>query len=295
VKICVCLKEAVDTRLNSGYGQAPEALYQKGLSYRLDPPCEAALIEALQMKAADNTVEITLVGVGPRSLETYLRIGLAAGADRALRIWQADFENLSTFQKAKILGRAISLQKADLILTGAKSSDNGSGMAGPLIAAWLDISCICEASRLQLETNKTVVTINRKTGKGMREKVCAVLPALITLTASDKKLRYSDLRNLIESGQREISCLSLTDLGLSPEAIENDPTYITGYSFPRPRVKAAPYDSSLPAVDRIIALLRGGITQRRGKMLEGDTDEMVDQLFKLLTDKEGTRPAERNK
>jgi electron transfer flavoprotein beta subunit len=106
MKILVCLKEAVDTRLNSGYGQAPPELYQKGLSYRLDPASQTALVEALQMKEADASLQIVLIGLGPLSLEAYLRLGLAAGADRAVRIWETEFEYLSTYQKAKILSRA---------------------------------------------------------------------------------------------------------------------------------------------------------------------------------------------
>lgn len=285
MKIIVCLKEAVDTRLNSGYGQAPEALFQKGLSHRLDPPSLTALAEALQMKAAHSAIQIALIGLGPQSLEAHLGMGMAAGADRSFRIWQTGFERLSTYQKAKILSRAIALQKPDLILTGARSSDNGSGICGPLIAAWLSIPCVSEASSLQLVAEQSVVNVSRKAGKALRECVQAALPALVTVAANDKKLSYCSLENLIAGSQKEIIGLSGEDIGMTPHEIENDPAQISGLLFPSPRPKIVPYDSTLPAAERILALIRGGITQRRAARLAGDTDEMIDQLIKLLTAK----------
>jgi hypothetical protein len=95
---------------------------------------------------------------------------------------------------------------------------------------------------------------------------------------------------MLESQGAAIECFSLSDLGVSPAELKNDPTRVTGVSFPRPRPKAAPYDSSLPAFYRILALLQGGISRRRGEILKGDTDEVVNQLFELLVKEEVLKP-----
>ncbi len=80
-------------------------------------------------------------------------------------------------------------------------------------------------------------------------------------------------------------------LELPPLELRRDPTRITGTSFPRPRPKAAPYDSSLPAFYRILSLLQGGISKRRGEILKGNTRELVDQLFELLLKEEVLKAA----
>ena len=44
----------------------------------------------------------------------------------------------------------------------------------------------------------------------------------------------------------------------------------------------APLDSSLPAYYRILALLEGGLSKRRGEIVKGTPDELSDRLFDLL-------------
>jgi hypothetical protein len=66
---------------------------------------------------------------------------------------------------------------------------------------------------------------------------------------------------------------------------------VTGVSFPRPRPRVVPLDSSLPAFDRILALLQGGISRRRGEILQGNIDEQVNQLFEMLLKEKVIKPA----
>jgi len=47
-------------------------------------------------------------------------------------------------------------------------------------------------------------------------------------------------------------------------------------------VKAPPLDSSLPAFYRILQLLEGGISKRKGRLLEGTADEISEKLFQLF-------------
>ncbi len=86
--------------------------------------------------------------------------------------------------------------------------------------------------------------------------------------------------------------LSPEDMGISAAELESDPSNVTGLSFPRPSPrKVPPLDSSLPAFDRILQLLAGGIAKRRGLMLQGSGDELAGQLFELLKKEGVLRPA----
>ena len=96
---------------------------------------------------------------------------------------------------------------------------------------------------------------------------------------------YPSLDSLIESRQSAVEVLSLTDLNLNPADFVQEPTRMTALMAPRPRPrKVTTPESSLPAFDRILKLLEGGISRRQGKMLEGSTEELTDQLFELLID-----------
>ncbi len=280
MKIAVCLKEVIDTGLNLGYGQVGEALLRKGQSFRLNPNDAQALALAIKFKEAHSQTEITVVSLGPGRVETYLRDGLAAGADRAIRVWEEGLADLSPYQKSKILSGALALAGFDLILAGARSLDNASGLVGPLMAAWLDMPCICETVAFELE--KDGMTVTRNFSKGIQERLFCRLPAVLAVAGGQEKLPYASLEKIMDSQAARIICYSLADIGVSPEELKNDPTRISGFSFPRPRPKAAPYDASLPAFYRILALLEGGISRRRGEILKGDTDALVNQLFELL-------------
>lgn len=295
MRIIVCIKEVVDSNLNLGFGQVDEELWQKGLAFRLNPNDAEALAEALILKKKDkeNQVEITLISIGPERVEYYLRDGLALGADRAVRIWGKDLKELSPYQKAKVLSKAISLFDADLILTGARSIDNATGQVGPFVAAWLDLPCVGEVVGFQLGDDRKSIIVLRNTGKGIREKVLSPLPVVLTVEGQGRKLPYASLSKILESKYAQITLLALSDLGISSAELEIDPTTVTGLSFPRPRPKKVPApESSLPAFNRILMLLQGGISKRRGKILGGSSDELVAQLFELLMEEDVIRPAE---
>ncbi len=282
MNIIICLKEVIDTRLNLGYGQVSNALFQKGLSYHLNPQDAGALSQALKIKAQNSTHQITLVSLGPERVDNYLKEGLAQGSDKAVRIWEDGFQFISTYLKARILARAVSLMDADLVLTGAKSLDNGSGLVGPLMAAWLKMPCICEATWFQVENGNHAVTVTRNIRKGVREKLLATLPVVLALSNNAESLPYVSMGKLLASQETKISQLSLADLGIAPVELQKDPVPVRSLSSPRPRPKAAPLDSSLPAYDRILALLQGGLSKRSGQILQGNTDDLVNQLYTYI-------------
>jgi electron transfer flavoprotein beta subunit len=239
---------------------------------------------ALGIKAreADANVEITVISIGSARVESYLRNGLALGADKAIRLWDSDFSALSPYQKAKLLSRAVSLSGADLVFTGVKSLDTGSRQVGPLMAGWLGLTCVCEVVGIELDAEQKSVSIVKDIGRGEREKIRCPLPAVIAVKG-EGKLPYAPLDRLIDSKYSEVTLLSPADLGITPVELKKDPARITALTQPRPKpVKAPPLDSSLPAFYRILQLLEGGISKRKGRMLEGSSEAIAEQLFQLF-------------
>jgi electron transfer flavoprotein beta subunit len=291
MKIIVCLKEVIDTSLDLGYGQVGEALLQKGMSFRLNPNDLQALAEALRVKENNSNTEITLLALGAERVESYLREGIALGADKAIRIWEENFRYLSTYQKSRILSVAISLLDAELVLVGNKSLDNASGLTGPLLGAWLNMPCVCEVTGFNLQNETKAAVVSRQIGKGLKENLLVILPAVLAIANSTANLLYAGLERILNSQEAAVTHFTLSDLGISPLTLKKDQTRIAELSFPRPRPKAAPLDSSLPAFYRILALLQGSISKRRGEILRGNTDELVDQLFDLLVKEEVIKPA----
>jgi electron transfer flavoprotein beta subunit len=283
VRIVVCIKEVLDSDLNLAFGRVSTELWQKGRAFRLNPNDAGALAAALREKVKDASVEITAISLGPERVEQYLRDALALGVDKAIRLWGEDLAELSPYQKSRLLSRVILLLNADLVLTGASSLDNASGQVGPFIAARLNLPCVVGVTEFQLEGDGKSSTVTRSLGRGVREKVTSALPAVFTVEGSGGELPYASLDKLMESQSATITLFSLSDLGISAAELASDPTRVTGLSFPRPRPRKVPTPaSSLPAFDRILKLLEGGIPKRQGKMLRGNSEELVSQLYELL-------------
>jgi len=293
MKIIVCLKEVIDPAVSLDIGLRNSVVFREGLPLRLDPYDATALYIALNLKKQKKVspVEITAVSIGSERVESYLRNGLAIGADKAIRIWDEGFSGLSSFQKARLLAGIVSLYRADIVLTGAASLDTGNEQVGPLMSARFGMPCLAHTIDIELESGQDAVIATRDIGKGEREKVWSPLPAVITVKG-EGRLPYASMDNLIESKSSKIELLTPVDLGISTIELKNDPTTVTGLASPRPRPrKVPPLDSSLPAFYRILQLLEGGISKRSGRMLEGSSEQLVDQLFELLKDEGVIKPA----
>ncbi len=293
MKIIVCLKEIVDPALSLDFGMANRVVFREGLPLRLNPDDASALAMALGLKTPDEREknDITLVSIGPERVETYLRNGLALGADKSVRIWDKDFTSLSSYQKAGLLTRAVSQLGADLVLTGAMSLDTGNGQVGSFLAARLGLPFVSDVVDLEPDKEQESITLTRDIGRGERERLQCPLPSVIAVKG-EGKLPYASLDRFIESRSAGITLLSLADLGISAQELKNDPARVTDLAYPRPRPrKVPPLDSSLPAFYRILQLLEGGISRRKGTMLEGSTEELAGQLFEVLKEEGVIKPA----
>jgi electron transfer flavoprotein alpha/beta subunit len=284
MKIIVCLKETVDAGLNLEPGLRHGVVFRGGLPLLLNPDDAAALSLALGLRSlsGEPPVEIILVSIGPERVENYLRQGLALGADKALRITSEGMDSLSPYRKAMLLAGAVSMLDTNIILTGAKSLDNGSGQTGPLLAARLGFPCVIDTIDIETEEDMQAVKVTRDIGRGMREKQRCTLPVVLAVKG-ESRLPYASLDKLIDGTTAEVELLTPADLGITPAQMEYEPLRVTGPVQPRPRTQKVPTpDSSLPAFYRILELLKGGISGRRGLMLEGDSEAIADRLYEIL-------------
>ncbi len=288
MKIIVGFKEVIDPALSLDFGLGNPVVFGVGRPRRLDP-CDAAALElALGLKDSLKA-EITLASIGPEGVEAYLRDGLAAGADKAVRLADDDPEP-SPHRKARLLAQTARLYGADIIFTGARSLDTGSGQVGPLAAGWLGWPCCGYVTGLDSAAEKDGLILLKDIGRGERERVRCQPPAVITVRG-EGRLPYAPLDSLIASRTAGIEVLTLADLGLATAALAEEPARVTTIAYPRPRPrKAPPLDSSLPAFYRILQLLEGGIARRQGRMLPGDSEAVAGQLFDLLKEEGVIRP-----
>jgi len=286
MKITVCLKQAIDTGIDYGFGKITDNLINKNLIKILNPDDAGALYLALKLKMQNKDTEITLVSIGDSGVEDLLRDGLAMGADTALRIVYPGLFEPAPFQKSLILARVVSMLSPNLVLAGCRSMDQASGLTGPYIAARLGFTFIYGVSSIVYSPVDQKFTVTRSLRKGMDERLFFTSPAVIAVKYTGNELPYPSIDRILESRLADIKCLYLDDLGISPGEIKTDRIKASGISFPHPETRCAPLDSSLPAFERILALLKGGISRRAGRIHSGSREEMVNMLFNILLERE---------
>jgi electron transfer flavoprotein beta subunit len=173
-----------------------------------------ALAMALAL-GPEHTVTALLAGLAAD--EAPLRRALAAGATRAVRVVGEDFGVADFHTLGQALGTAVRRLGADLVLTGARSDDDGLGAVPAAIARHvgaLHVACI--ESLAVAEGAGVDVSVR---GGGRRRRLRLSLPAVLSVVASSPAwpalpaASAAPLPNA-ESAAPKVEVLSLVD----PEA-----------------------------------------------------------------------------
>lgn len=211
-RILVCIKQVPGrssqyTIDKSGYG-----LDEEKLSYETNESDLYALEEALRLKREFGG-EVSLLSLGEKRVIKSLREGLARGADRAIYVNDAGFQNVNPFLTAKIIAAAISNEKYDLVLTGVESGDFAWGQTGIMLAHLLNWPCVTIVVDVEIGEGWKNALVKRELESNTSERIEVSLPAVLTVQTSTIKPGYTSLRGILQARTKEIRTLSSGELG----------------------------------------------------------------------------------
>lgn len=190
------------------------AIDDRYLEYDLNEWDDYAVEEAVQLAEEGLVDEVVAVTIGPERAEETIRMALAKGADRAIRIWDDSFEGLlDVGAKTEILQAIVEEEQPDLVLTGVQTSDAMFGATGVSLAA--AISYPWAAVVNDLEFDGETASVHRELEGGVEELTDVETPAVLTIQTGINKPRYASLRGIRQAQQKEIAPKTLEDLGLS--------------------------------------------------------------------------------
>jgi electron transfer flavoprotein beta subunit len=279
--IIVCLKQVPDP-LSVEASPFTGAIDARRLLYRTNLADEGALELALRLAGAGGAV--SALTVGPPAADEVARAALAAGAARAIRLWDETLAETEPAITSALLAAAIAaLPSAEIILCGARSSDRGSGAVPAMLAERLGLPVVTDASALELRSQGALA--QRRMARGAREQVALTLPAVIGLEPGLARLRQPSLPALLAARRAAVPVAGPTDLALA--ALPAPAVVRLGASAPRPRPRPifAP-DSALPAHERVGQLLSAGVAGKAGKVLSGPPNELARALVAFLRERE---------
>lgn len=211
MKIMVAIKRVIDYAVKIRVKPDKTGVETSNVKMSMNPFCEIALEEALRIKESGLASEVVAVSVGPAQCVDTLRTGLAMGADRAIHV---DYPgSLYPLSIAKILRALVEAEKPGLLLLGKQAIDDDCNQTGQMVAGLLKWPQGTFASKVVLDEEKQVVTVDREVDGGL-ETLCLELPAVITTDLRLNQPRYATLPNIMKAKSKVIKKVTPQELNV---------------------------------------------------------------------------------
>jgi electron transfer flavoprotein beta subunit len=260
MKVLVTVKEVA--QVEDEFAIEGTSIDERYLEYDLNEWDDYAVEEAVQLTEGDVAEEVVAVTVGPERSEETIRMALAKGADRAVRIWDEDLEGvgfLDVDAKAELLAAAVEEEDPDLVLSGVQADDDQFGATGVALAERLGFEWAAVVNSLDHDSvAEGTATLRRELEGGVEELTDVELPVVLTIQTGINEPRYASLRGIRQAQRKEIAPKTLDGLGLDPGVLES-PIELTGMYEPESESDATYF--------------------------EGDAAEQASQLADLLREK----------
>jgi len=243
MKVLVTVKEVADVADDFEIEglEIPETYLEYDLNEWDDYAVEAAVRIA---EGRDEEVEVVAVTIGPERSEETIRMALAKGVDRAIRVWDdalAEADVLDPTTTARILAAVAADEEPDLVLSGVQAADTGFGATGVALADLLDMGWAAVVNDLELEDGEA--SVRRELEGGVEELTTVDLPAVLTIQTGINEPRYASLRGIRQAQRKELAVRALADLDLDPSLVDDDLT-LAGMAKPESESDATVFEGS---------------------------------------------------
>ncbi len=247
MNIAVCVKRVPDlAEATVEIDASRRDIRTADLTFGLNDWDRFAVEEAIRLRD-EHGGHVTVYSVGDAESDDVLRKALAMGADAAVRLDDPSFASLDALGAARVLAAAIAPSAPDVVLTGAVSSDQGSGALGGLLAELLGLPQVALATSLSV-TGRSA-RVRHEVEGGLERVVDVDLPVVVSVQTGINEPRYVSVRGIRKVADVEIPVRGAADLGLP---------------VPAPRVTTL--EVFLPP------------SGKTAELLQGSTAAVVDQL-----------------
>jgi electron transfer flavoprotein beta subunit len=209
MKILVPIKRVIDAYVSVRVKSDNTGVETANVKMSLNPFCEIAIEEAIQIRERGEAEEVIAVSVGPKACETTLRSALAMGADRAILV-ETD-EDLEPLAIAKLLKYVVDQEAPGLVIAGKQSIDGDNNQTGQMLAAMLGWPQGAFASEIKLDGER--VTLTREIDGGL-ETLAFNLPAVVTSDLRLNEPRYPALPNIMKAKKKPLDVIAVADTGI---------------------------------------------------------------------------------
>jgi electron transfer flavoprotein beta subunit len=222
MKILVTVKEVAE--VEDEFEIEGDDVAEQYLEYDLNEWDDYAIEEAVQISENNDDVEVVTVTIGPERSEETIRMGLAKGADRAIRVWDDAIEGaeyLDVDTKAELLAAVVEEEDPDLVLSGVQSGDESNGATGVALAENIGFEWAAVVNQLDLDIEGGVAAVHRELEGGVEEVTDVETPAVLTIQSGINEPRYASLRGIRQAQSKPLDVQSLDDLGVGADVVDS--------------------------------------------------------------------------
>ncbi|WP_135821555.1 electron transfer flavoprotein subunit beta/FixA family protein [Halostella litorea] len=244
MKVLVTVKEVAE--VEDDFEIEGTEIGSQYLAYDLNEWDDYAVEEAVQIAEAGDDVEVVAVTIGPERSEETIRMALAKGADRAVRVWDEALEGVDLLDvgaKVRLLEAVVAEEDPDLVLSGVQAGDDAFGATGVALADEIGFEWAAVVNQLDLDADGGVAHVHRELEGGVDEVTDVELPAVLTIQTGINEPRYASLRGIRQAQSKEIAPKDLDDLGLSAADVESE-LELTGMYEPETESDATYFEGS---------------------------------------------------
>jgi len=205
--IVVCVKRVPETaEATLKIADNKKEILDEGLAFGINEADNYALEEALLLKQEFDG-EVILLSVGNEAADEVIRMGLAKGADWAVRVDVPDTKQLDPYAVANLLKQGLQeIEHYDLIFTGCIAGDDGYSQVGITLAEMLNIPHISFVVKTEMQKDKGKV--QREIESGFLEEYEIKLPAVFTIQTGINEPRYASILGIKRASAKELRVIT---------------------------------------------------------------------------------------
>lgn len=234
MNILVCMKMVPDTsEAEVILDQTGKDIVTNGLKFDVNEADNYAVEEAMLMKEAYGGT-VTVLSMDTQAADVALRMALAKGGDRAIRIEDSRVNVRNPLQVAKVLAAVIRKEKFDMTLTGCMSTDDKNMSVGVALAQELQMNYASMVKYAEADHDR--VTVRRELEGGLLEVTEVSLPAVLTVQTGINTPRYAPVRQLRQAMKKELKVMNLDDLEVEERQVNQAGSLVELLGFHYPQV-----------------------------------------------------------
>ncbi len=209
MKVLVTVKRVVDYNVKVRAKADGSDVDLNNVKMAINPFCEIAVEEAVQLKEAGVATEVVVVSVGAKQCQEQIRTALALGADRGIHV---EIDGVvEPLVVAKLLKGVVDKEEPQLVIMGKQSIDGDNNQTGQMLGALTNMPQGTFASEVVVDGDK--VNVTREVDAGMQT-IALSLPAIITTDLRLNEPRYASLPNIMKAKKKPLDVVTPADLGV---------------------------------------------------------------------------------